>query len=119
MNGMNGKIGIGIILVVVIALLLLSGMLGRLIGLALSLAVWGSSGYLAGKLLQGRGYGLLGNILLGMAGGFVGSLLVTIFGITGLVKLPFIGGILVGALGAVLLVVLAGLLTSSEPGESD
>ena len=68
-------------------------MLGKLIGLVISLLVWGASGYLAGKLLQGEGYGLLGNILLGLVGGFVGSLLVTIFGITGLVKLPFIGGI--------------------------
>ncbi|MCE2472423.1 MAG: GlsB/YeaQ/YmgE family stress response membrane protein [Anaerolineae bacterium] len=92
-------------------------MLGRLIGLVLSLAVWGSSGYLAGKLLQGRGYGLLGNIVLGIVGGFVGSLLVTLFGITGLVKLPFIGGILVGALGSAVVVVAAGLLGGADGGE--
>ncbi len=107
---MNFKIGIGIIIVVLIGLLILPGMLGKLIGLVVSLLVWGASGYFAGQLLRGEGYGLLGNILLGIVGGFVGSLLVTIFGITGLVKLPFFGGILVGVLGSVVVVVAAGLL---------
>ncbi len=114
---MKFKIGVGLALALVIVLLLLPGMLGRLIGLVLSLAVWGSSGYLAGKLLQGRGYGLLGNIVLGIVGGFVGSLLVTLFGITGLVKLPFIGGILVGALGSAAVVVAAGLLGGADGGD--
>ena len=107
---MKYKIGIGLLLATIIVLLLLPGMLGRLIGLVISLGVWASSGFLAGKLLQGEGYGLVGNIALGIVGGFVGSLLVTLFGITGMVKLPFIGGILVGALGSVVVVVVAGLL---------
>ena len=79
--------------------------------------VWGSSGYLAGRLLQGEGYGLLGNIVLGIVGGFVGSLLVTLVGFTGLVKLPVIGGILVGALGSAVVVVAAGLLGGGGDGE--
>lgn len=107
---MKLKLGMGILIALFLILLFLPGMLGRLIGLVISLLVWGASGYLAGKLLQGKGYGLLGNIVLGLVGGFVGSVLVTIFGITGLVKLPFIGGILVGALGSVVVVVVAGLL---------
>ena len=107
---MKLKVGIGILVAVFIALMVLPGMIGKLIGLVISVLVWGSSGYLAGKLLRGEGYGLLGNILLGLAGGFVGSVLVTIFGITGLVKLPFIGGIVVGALGSVVVVVVAGLM---------
>ena len=61
---------------------------------------------------------MLGNILLGLVGGFVGSLLVTLVGITGLVKLlPLIGGILVGALGAAVVVVVAGLLGGEDGGE--
>ena len=101
----------------VIVLLLLPGMLGRLIGLVVSLLVWGSSGYLAGRVLQGEGYGLLGNIVLGIVGGFVGSLLVTLVGFAGLVKLPVIGGILVGALGSAVVVVAAGLLGGGGDGE--
>lgn len=114
---MKFKLGIGILIALFLILLFLPGMLGRLIGLVISLLVWGASGYLAGKLLQGQGYGLLGNIVLGLVGGFVGSLLVTIFGITGLVKLPFIGGILVGALGSAVVVVVAGLLDDGGDGE--
>ena len=57
------------------------------------------------------------HIVLGIVGGFVGSLLVTLFGITGLVKLPFIGGILVGALGSAVVVVVAGLLGDEGGGE--
>ncbi len=115
---MKFNIGIGLAILLLLALLILPGMLGKVIGLALSLLVWGASGYLAGKLLRGEGYGLLGNILLGLVGGFVGSVLVTIFGMTGLVKLPFVGGILVGALGAAIVVVAAGLLGAEDGSES-
>ncbi len=111
---MKFKLGVGLAIALFLILMFLPGMLGKLIGLVVSLLVWGASGYLAGKLLQGEGYGLLGNILLGLVGGFVGSLLVTIFGLTGLVKLPFIGGIVVGALGSAVVVVVAGLLGGGE-----
>ena len=107
---MKVKIGIGLLIALLLALFLLPGMLFKVLGLIVSLLVWGTSGYLAGKLLQGDGYGFLGNIVLGLVGGVVGSILVTIVGITGLVKLPFIGGILVGVLGSVVVVVVAGLL---------
>jgi len=116
-SGMKFKLGVGLAIALFLILMFLPGMLGKLIGLAVSLLVWGASGYLAGKLLQGEGYGLLGNILLGLVGGFVGSLLVTIFGITGLVKLPFLGGIVVGALGSMVVVVVAGLLGAEGDGE--
>ncbi|MCY4146657.1 MAG: hypothetical protein OXE95_08675 [Chloroflexi bacterium] len=107
---MKIKIGIGLLVGLLLALFLLPGMLFKALGAIVSLLVWGASGYLAGKLLQGEGYGFLGNIALGLVGGVVGSILVSVIGITGLVKLPFIGGILVGALGSVLVVVVAGLL---------
>ena len=62
---MNFKIGIGLAILVLLALLILPGMLGKVIGLVMSLLVWAASGYLAGKLLRGEGYGLLGNITAG------------------------------------------------------
>jgi len=113
---MKFKLGVGFAIALFLILMFLPGMLGKLIGLAVSLLVWGASGYLAGKLLQGEGYGLLSNILLGLVGGFVGSLLAAIFGITGLVKLPFIGGIVVGSLGSTIVLVVAGLLSSEGDG---
>ena len=114
---MNLKIGIVLIIAVVIGLLLLSGMLGKLIGLVISLALWGAAGHLAGKLLQGEGYGLLGNIGLGLAGGFVGSLLINLIGMTGLLKLPFFGTLLVGTLGAVVVVLASQFVSRDEPEE--
>ena len=63
---MKFKLGVGLAIALFLILMFLPGMLGKLIGLVFSLMVWGSSGYLAGKLLQGEGYGLLGNILLGL-----------------------------------------------------
>ena len=111
---MKLKIGVGILIALLIAFFLLPGMLFKVVGLVVSLLVWGTSGYLAGKLLRGEGYGFLGNILLGLVGGVVGSLLVAIFGIAGVVKLPFIGGILVGVLGSVVVVVVAGLLGAED-----
>ena len=51
---MKIKIGIGVAIALLIVFLLLPGMLGRLIGLILSLLVWGSSGYLAGRVLRAR-----------------------------------------------------------------
>ena len=114
---MKMKIGIGLVIALLIALFLLPGMLFKVAGLVVSLLVWGTSGYLAGKLLRGQGYGFLGNIVLGLVGGLVGSLLVTIFGIAGLVKLPFIGSILVGVLGSVVVVLASGLLGADEGDE--
>ena len=114
---MKIKIGIGLLIALLLALFLLPGMLFKVLGLIVSLLVWGTSGYLAGKLLQGEGYGFLGNIVLGLVGGVVGSILVTIVGITGLVKVPFFGGILVGVLGSVVVVVVAGLLYGDSETE--
>ena len=41
----------------------------------------------------------------------------TLVGFTGLVKLPLIGSILVGALGSALVVVVAGLVSGGDGGE--
>ena len=57
---MRFKIGIGLIIAVVIGLLMLSGMLGKLIGLAISLLAWGATGHLAGKALGRRWLWLAG-----------------------------------------------------------
>jgi uncharacterized membrane protein YeaQ/YmgE (transglycosylase-associated protein family) len=66
------------------------------------------AGWLAGKIMRGSGYGMIGDILLGIIGAVVGSWLVGFLGIR-------LGGgllttILVATLGAVILVALARLL---------
>ena len=60
-------------------------------------------GFLAGKLIKGRGFGLIGNLLVGVGGSIMGSL-IPIWG-AGL-----IGTLIKGVLGAVLLLFLVGLI---------
>jgi uncharacterized membrane protein YeaQ/YmgE (transglycosylase-associated protein family) len=62
-------------------------------------------GWIAGKLWIGHGFGLLGNILVGIVGSFVGGFLFGwLFGTTG------IGGWISAILGAVVLLIIAGLI---------
>ena len=73
-----------------------------------SIIIGGLAGWLAGVLMKGGGYGLLGNILIGIIGGFVGSWLF------GKIGLSFIGGIsgdlVEGVVGAVVLIFLVNLI---------
>jgi len=58
----------------------------------------GVAGFLAGKVMRGRGYGILVDILLGLGGGMLGSL------IAGLLGIPTFGYFITAFLGALLLV---------------
>jgi uncharacterized membrane protein YeaQ/YmgE (transglycosylase-associated protein family) len=67
------------------------------------------AGWLAGKIMRGFGYGLIGNIIIGIVGAFVGTW------IWGLLRLPVIGNfwinaIAVSTLGAVAVLVVLGLV---------
>jgi uncharacterized membrane protein YeaQ/YmgE (transglycosylase-associated protein family) len=59
------------------------------------------AGWAAGKIMKGRGYGVLMDILLGIAGSLVGRLILGIFGLYGG---GLVGSIVVATFGAVLLV---------------
>lgn len=61
------------------------------------------AGWLAGKIMQGRGYGVLMDLLLGMVGSVVGGF---VFGLLGLHAYGLIGQIVVATAGAVMLVYL-------------
>lgn len=113
---MNIKFGIVIAIILIVGALLLSGLFGKLIGLAISLAVWGMTGWLVGKLMQGEGYGLIGNIIMGMVGGAVGSLLMTLLGWVGIISLPF-GSIIAGVIGGVIAVSASRLFASQQAAE--
>lgn len=60
----------------------------------------GAAGYMAGRVIRGRGYNPIGNVLLGMAGFFVGSLLLGRAGVPGLC-----GAVLVSFVGALVLII--------------
>lgn len=59
--------------------------------LVIFLAIGAIAGWLAGTLMKGRGFGLVGNIIVGIVGAFIGGFLFSMFGIS-------IGGGLVGAI---------------------
>lgn len=60
------------------------------------------AGWLAGKLIRGRGFGLIGDLVLGLLGGLVGGQIFGALGIPG--PSGLIGAIVVATVGAVILV---------------
>ena len=59
------------------------------------------AGWLAGMLIRGRGFGLVGDLVIGLLGGLVGPWLAGLVGIT---ATSWLGEIAVAALGGVVLV---------------
>ncbi len=69
------------------------------------------AGWLAGKIMRGSGFGVIGDILLGIVGAVVGSWL---FGLLGIgVRGGFLYTILIATLGAVVLVALVRLVKNA------
>ncbi len=73
----------------------------------MSILVWIISGivagWLAGVLVKGGGFGLIGDLIVGLIGGLIGGWLA---GVMGLQASNLLGQILVAALGGVILVVI-------------
>src|ERR1700675_4669839 len=66
------------------------------------------AGFLAGKIVRGAGFGLIGDLVIGIIGAFIGDWLLLQIGIvlgTGIVS-----AIINAAIGAVLLLLVVGLL---------
>ncbi len=62
------------------------------------------AGWLAGKIMKGSGYGVIGDIVLGVIGAIVGGFL---FRMVGIAAYGLLGSIIVATLGAVALVAVA------------
>ena len=76
--------------------------------LVIWLVIGGVAGWLAGVIVKGYGFGLLGNIVVGVIGSFLGGWLLSYFGVA-------IGGGIVSAIigatiGAVVLLLLLSLV---------
>lgn len=71
--------------------------------LVLFLLVGAIAGWLAGAVMKGRGFGLVGNLIVGIIGALVGGFL---FGS----GYTLLGQILVAFVGALILLVLIGLI---------
>src|SRR5690606_35915802 len=100
--------GFALFIIILLALLVVGPVLGALAWLTLDLVIsaffWMLAGMFAGRLIRGRGYGPVGDVLLGIAGGIVGSLVLGLLGVGGIGNIPLVGGIIVGVIGAEILV---------------
>jgi len=64
------------------------------------LIVGAIAGWLAGKLMKGRGFGAIGNIVIGIIGAVIGNFL---FGLLGVSAGGLIGSIIMATVGALIL----------------
>ncbi len=71
------------------------------------LAIGALAGWLAGKLMRGGGFGLLGNMVIGVLGSFIGGYL---FGMLGIAFGGLIGSIVTAVAGAALLLFVVRLI---------
>jgi uncharacterized membrane protein YeaQ/YmgE (transglycosylase-associated protein family) len=75
--------------------------------LILLLIVGAIAGWLAGTLVKGYGFGLIGNIVVGVIGAFIGTYL---FPMLGLGLEGIIGQIVAATVGSIVLLLLIGLV---------
>lgn len=72
------------------------------------LVIGGVAGWLAGLILKGNGFGLLGNIIVGVLGAIVGGWLFSLLNIS--VGGQWIGPVVTATVGAVALLFMIGLI---------
>ena len=71
------------------------------------LIIGGVAGWLAGKVIKGKGFGFLGNIVIGCVGALLGGFLFRILGIS---THNVIGSLIMAFTGAIVLLYLIGLI---------
>ncbi|HHH52081.1 MAG TPA: GlsB/YeaQ/YmgE family stress response membrane protein [Bacteroidetes bacterium] len=62
-----------------------------------SIIIGGISGWLAGLIFKGKGFGILMNIVIGIVGGLIGG---WTFGLLGIHAYGFLGRVIISVLGA-------------------
>ncbi|MEP1740521.1 MAG: GlsB/YeaQ/YmgE family stress response membrane protein [Kangiellaceae bacterium] len=72
-------------------------------GLIIFLAIGAVAGWLAGTIMKGGGFGLIGNIVVGIVGAVVGGF---VFGFLGISTGGLIGSIITATVGAVVLLAI-------------
>jgi uncharacterized membrane protein YeaQ/YmgE (transglycosylase-associated protein family) len=68
------------------------------------------AGWIAGKIMRGRGFGLLGDLIVGVIGSLLGSF---IFGLVGFGAYGLIARLIVAVVGAVILLWLIRFIKKS------
>lgn len=62
-----------------------------------------AAGWLAGQVMKGSGYGLLGDLIIGAIGGVVGGY---VFGLLKIKSVGLLGSLITATVGAILLIVV-------------
>jgi len=75
--------------------------------LIIFLAIGALAGWLAGTIMKGKGFGVVGNIVVGIVGALLGGLL---FGLLGIKAGGLIGAIITATVGAIILLYIVSLV---------
>jgi uncharacterized membrane protein YeaQ/YmgE (transglycosylase-associated protein family) len=81
-----------------------------IMAIIVTLLIGAVAGWLAGVVVEGGGFGLLGNILVGIAGAFIAALLFPRLGLGLTLGGGLVGAIVTSALGAIVLLLIVNLL---------
>jgi uncharacterized membrane protein YeaQ/YmgE (transglycosylase-associated protein family) len=79
-------------------------------GIVIWLVIGAVAGFLAGLVMEGGGFGLIGNIIVGILGAGVAGFLFPRLGVSIPVGDPLIRTIIVSTIGAIILLFVAGLV---------
>ena len=79
-------------------------------GLIVFLLIGAIAGWLAGLIVRGFGFGLLGNIVVGIIGAFLAGWLLPMLGVGFSLGSPIVTSIVYAMIGAIVLLVLIGLI---------
>ncbi|EOQ89238.1 transglycosylase associated protein [Leptospira yanagawae serovar Saopaulo str. Sao Paulo = ATCC 700523] len=66
-----------------------------------------AAGWLAGRILRGKGFGIIANLVIGVVGSFLGGI---VFGLLGFRSYGIIAELIVAVIGAILLIFIAGII---------
>ena len=69
-------------------------------GLIFTLIIGAIAGWLAGKIMKGKGFGVIGNIVVGVVGAILGGFL---FGLLGVSAGGLLGSLVTATMGAIVL----------------
>ena len=81
-----------------------------IMSLIIFLAVGALAGWLAGIIMQGRGFGVIGNIIVGIVGAVLGGF---VFGLLGITTGGLLGAIVMATIGAIALLAIIGIVKKS------
>jgi uncharacterized membrane protein YeaQ/YmgE (transglycosylase-associated protein family) len=79
-----------------------------MVGLIIWLIIGGVAGWLAGQIVKGGGFGLVGNVILGIVGSVIAGYLLPLIGLN--IGGDVIGSIINAVIGAVIALVVVGMV---------